>query len=40
MNFKIRTYKKTGIEKGNLERELFYNTAEETLTKYKENILL
>ena len=23
MNFKIRTYKKTGIEKGNLERELF-----------------
>lgn len=36
MNFKIRTYKKTGIEKGNLERELFYNTAEETLTKYKE----
>ena len=36
MNFKIRTYKKAGIEKGNLESELFYDTAEETLTKYKE----
>ena len=34
MNFKIRTYKKAGIEKGNLESELFYDTAEETQRKH------
>ena len=33
--FKLRLYKKTGAEKGNLDKELFYDSAKELWTTYK-----
>lgn len=33
--FKLRLYKKTGPEKGNLDKELFYDSAKELWTTYK-----
>ena len=33
--FKLRLYKKTGSEKGNLDKELFYDSAKELWTTYK-----
>ena len=30
--FKLRLYKKTGPEKGNLDKELFYDSAKELWT--------
>lgn len=33
--FKLRLYKKTGVEKGNLDKELFYDSAKELWTTYK-----
>lgn len=33
--FKLRLYKKTGKEKGNMDKEFFYNSAEELRTAYK-----
>ena len=37
--FKLRLYKKTGAEKGNLDKELFYDSAKELWTTYKSLLL-
>lgn len=33
--FKLRLYKKTGKEKGNMDKELFYDSAEELWSTYE-----
>ena len=36
MEFKVRTYKKTGFYKGNKDQEFFYDSAEDALSKHTE----
>lgn len=36
MNFKVRTYKKTGSHRGNKDQEFFFDKAETALEKYEE----
>ena len=34
--FKLRFYKKSGYDKGNLDHEEFFNTKEQAIARYRE----